>query len=84
MIAYADIKNKKTSMCSNVEIVCTKEELDLLINKLLDFQNKIDLYIKNNGKHGTGHLHYQDNNILWKETDTDIIVYVDLDSLPTN
>lgn len=78
MIAYADIKDKKTCMCSSVEIVCTKEELDLLVNKLIQFQDKIELHIKNNGQQGQGHIHYQDNNVLWKEADSDIVVYVDL------
>ncbi|MBQ7934998.1 MAG: hypothetical protein IJ333_01425 [Clostridia bacterium] len=73
------VKNKN----SNVELLCTKQELDVLIALLLDFQCKINRYLENNidkSNLGFTHMHFQDGNKLWKKGDADIVFYVDLDS----
>ena len=82
MKIYLDSSHKKKDFHhSNVELLCTKKELDVMITLLLRFQQKIDWYIeKNRGKTDLGitHMHYQDDNVLWKEGDADIVFYVDL------
>ncbi len=82
MKIYAEnIKDESTIMCSDVELLCSKNELDVLVNLLLTFQHEIDQYIENNkdkSNLGFTHMHYQDNNPLWKKGDSDVVIYVDL------
>jgi hypothetical protein len=75
---YKKTKGKEKYECPNVEIECSKRELDKLIDLLIDFQKEINTYIETNQKceHSITHFHYQDNNDVWSEDDADIVVYV--------
>lgn len=64
---------------SDIEFSCTKKELDVLIDLLLQFQEKVNHYIDNNKNAtelGFTHMHYRDNNKIWCEDDADIVFYV--------
>lgn len=66
----------------SIGLLCTKKELDELIEMLLKFQFQIDQYLdknKNKSNLGFTHIHYQDNSEVWKKGDADIVFYVDLD-----
>lgn len=82
MKIYAGNENSSFE-CSEVELLCTKKELDVLIDLLLKFQGNINEYLEKNKDQldlGFTHMHYQDNNELWKKGDVDVVFYVDLNN----
>lgn len=84
MKIYAGNRDDDSSFeYSEVDIECTKKELDVLISLLIKFQYEINLYLGENihrpkSELGFAHMHYQDNNEIWKESDADVVVHVDL------
>lgn len=70
-----------TSENSKIEIVFNREELNILVDALLKFRLNIEHYVKLNKDKadlGITHMHYQDYNKKAKESDMDIVFYVDL------
>ena len=68
---------------SNIEIVCNKDELNILVDALLKFRLEIEHYVKLNKDKtdlGITHMHYQDYDKKTKESATDIVFYVDLNT----
>lgn len=68
--------------CTEADLMCTLTELNTLIDALIQFQKEINVYIQKNeskSKLGITHMHYQDFATTWSETDSDFVVYVNLD-----
>ena len=84
MKAYTGELNKDTIIeCEEVNLLCNITELDELITALVKFREDIKIYVKKSktcSELGITHMHYQDNSKTWTKDDTDIVVYVDLDS----
>lgn len=82
MKIYAGNRDDEVSLeYSEVDLLCTKQALDMMINLLLQFQKQINHYLsqnKNAELSGFTHMHYQDNNAIWNENDADVVFYVDL------
>lgn len=71
------------SESSNIEILCNKDELNILVDALLKFRLEIKHYVKLNKDKtdlGITHMHYQDYDKKAKESATDIVFYVDLNT----
>ena len=83
MKAYAGELNKESIIeCEEVDLLCSRIELDELITSLIKFREEINIYVQKNAtcsELGITHMHYQDNSRTWTKDDTDIVVYVDLD-----
>jgi len=72
-------KENSTLEISEVEILCSKKELDILIDALVAFQCDINKHVENNNSvGGFTHMHTQDNIDMKKENNKDIVFYVDL------
>ena len=84
MKAYAGQSNKEDVIeCEEVNLLCNITELDELIKALVEFRKNIKIYVEKKNTSsvmGITHMHYQDNSKTWTKDDTDIVVYVDLDS----
>jgi len=75
------VEDNKHLEYGNVEILCTKTELDLLVNALIKFQSEIDEYVENNKDKtdlGFTHMHYCDYDGICKKSGADMVFYVDL------
>ena len=79
MIAHAKIKKIPARLpCSSIEVLCTDEELDVLIGKLLNFKEKVKECNKLAINEDYVHIHYQDDNNLWTSNDCDLVFYINL------
>ena len=79
MKIYA-VENEETD---NVEVLLSHQELKELAEALENFQKKIEQYKrKNSGKEDLGftHLHFIDSCPIGKNSKTDIVFYVDMNT----
>ena len=68
---------------TSIEIICNKDELNILVDALLKFRLEIEHYVKLNKDKtdlGITHMHYQDYDKKARESATDIVFYVDLNT----
>ena len=83
MKAYAGVKDNECVIeCLEVDIMCSKTELNELITALIKFQEEINTYVQANkfcSELGITHMHYQDTVSEWEDGDTDVVFYVDMD-----
>ncbi len=66
---------------SDVEILLNHQELKKLINRLTNFENEIEQFqTQNSNKDNMGftHLHLKDCGLFTENSNSDIVLYVDL------
>lgn len=69
--------------CSSASIICSKEELNNLIDGLVKFCFKIENYVNEHPNESTlekTYMHYVDINKICEKSENDFIFIVDMDS----
>ena len=69
--------------CPSASVSCTKAELNILVDGLIEFRTKIENYVKNNPDeldYGESHMHYRFINEISEKSDVDLIFIVDVNT----
>ena len=69
--------------CPSASVSCTKAELNILVDGLIEFRSKIETYVKNNPDeldYGISHMHYIDIDEVCKKSENDLIFIVDVNT----
>ena len=69
--------------CCSAGVSCTKAELNILVDGLIEFRSNIEKYVKNNpdeSDYGETHMHYIDINESCKKSENDLIFIVDVNT----
>lgn len=73
LFGYEKNKEKKSLAISQATMICSKEELDKIIEYLQSVREEIAKeYIDTNE-----HWHYSDYNDNWTEKDSELVVFID-------
>ena len=73
LFGYERNKEKKSLVISEATMICSKEELDKIIEYLQSIREEINKeYINPNE-----HWHYSDYNQDWTEKDSELVVFID-------
>lgn len=83
MVGEDELMKIYVETSTSIEIICNKDELNILVDALLKFRLEIEHYVKLNKDKtdlGITHMHYQDYDKKARESATDIVFYVDLNT----
>ena len=73
LFGYEGDKKKKSLVISEATLICSKEELDKIIEYLQSIREEInEEYID-----PREHWHYSDYNDDWKEKDSELVIFID-------